>query len=64
MLFVKLELIWRVYSTIKALPTTKRIQIIKRKEFAAADLDPTETAFVVHITYLGSKMLIHSARKA
>lgn len=40
------------------------MQIINQKKFAAATLDPIETAFVVHISYLDSKMLIHPARIA
>lgn len=64
MLFVERELIWRAYSTVEVLFTTKWMQIINRKNFAAAALVPTKIAFVVHITYLDKKMLIHSAKKA
>lgn len=46
------------------MPTTKQVQIIDKKEFAIAVLDPTKVVFVVHMTYLGSKILIYLARKA
>ena len=38
--------------------------MINRKKFAAAALAPEEEAFVVHVAYLGAKMVMHPARKA
>lgn len=38
--FADNDLIWKTYIVDKALPTTKCIQIINRKEFAKATLDP------------------------
>lgn len=44
--------------------TTKRMQIIDRKDFAAAALNLDEEAVVVHVASLTSKMLIHPAQEA
>ena len=61
--FAQKKLTWRSYTTAEALPTTKRVEIINRKEFAKAALDEHVEAFVVHVTSL-STMAIHPARKA
>ena len=37
--FAEKELIWRSYTAAEALPTTKRVEIINKKEFAKAALD-------------------------
>ena len=34
------ELQWRTCATKKALPTTRRVELVGKKEFAAAALDP------------------------
>ena len=36
---IEKELIWRSYTTTKALPTTKRVELIDKKEFAKAVLN-------------------------
>ena len=59
--FAKQELTWRTYSLDKALPTTKRVQIIDRREFAAAALALDKKAFLVHVAYLRAKMSIQAA---
>ena len=64
MLFIERELTWRAYGTIEVLPTTKQVQIIDTKEFAIAALELTQGAFVFHIAYLDSKILIYPAKKA
>ena len=61
--FAQKELTWRSYTTTEALPTTKRVEIIDRKEFAKAALDEHVEAFVVHVTSL-STMAIHPSREA
>ena len=38
--FVERELTWKAYTIAKALPTTKKVQIIGLKRFAKAVLDP------------------------
>ena len=64
--FAEKELTWRTYTTKDALPTTQRVELIDKKEFAKAALDENIKAFVVHVSSLslGSKMTIHRARKA
>ena len=34
------ELRWKTYTTQEALPTTKRVELVRKKEFAAATLEP------------------------
>ena len=63
--FAEGELTWRTYTPTEALPTTKRVQIIDRKEFAEAALDLNKEAFVVHVaTVTAEPMTIHPARQA
>ena len=62
--FAEKKLTWRTYTTKKALPTTRRVEIIDRKEFAKAALDENVEAFVVHVSSLGLRMTIHPAREA
>lgn len=38
--FLDMELTWRTYNIAQASSTTKKIQIIDRKEFTKAILDP------------------------
>ena len=61
--FAEKELTWRTYTTEDALPTTRRVELIDKKEFAKAALDENIKAFVVHVSSLslGSKMTIHPA---
>lgn len=44
------DFIWRNYTIIEALPFTKRVELIDRKEFAKANLDENAESFMVHIT--------------
>ena len=64
--FAEKELTWRSYTVKKALPTTQKIELINKKEFAKAALDENIEVFVVHVSSLslGSKMTIHPAWKA
>ena len=55
--FLGHELWWRTYTTKKALPTTKRVELVGKKEFAAATLDPEYETYVVHIRLASSDML-------
>ena len=52
--FPKRELWWRSYTTEEALPTTKQVELVGKKEFAAAALDPGHEIFVVHVASLES----------
>ena len=62
--FLNRKLIWRTYSTVEALSTTKKIQIINQKKFAKAVLDPDKKVFVVHIAIIILGITIHPERKA
>ena len=61
------ELRWRTYTTEKVLPTTKRIELVGKKEFAAKALDPEHKTYVVHVTSLHSTPLasldVHPSRE-
>ena len=60
--FVEKELIWRSYTTAKALLTTKRVELIDKKEFANAALDENSETFVVPVASLN--LGIHSDKEA
>ena len=69
MQFAKKELTWRLYTAVEALPITKRVELIDKKEFAKAALDEESKTFLVHVTALRAplglaKMTIHPARAA
>ena len=42
-------LMWKSYTTNKALPTTERVQLVNPKEFVIAALDADSETFVVHV---------------
>ena len=52
--FLKRELWWRSYTIEEAFLTTKRVELVQKKEFAAAALDPGHKTFVVYIASLES----------
>ena len=65
--FAEKKLIWRTYTTVKALPTTKRVESINKKEFAKAVLDEESETFVIHIAALEAAlagMTINTLQKA
>ena len=62
--FAKKKFTWRTYTTKKALPTIRWVEIIDWKKFAKAVLDENVEAFVVYVSSLGLRMTIHPARKA
>ena len=43
------ELRWRTYTTKKALPTTRRVELVSKKEFAATKLDARHETYIVNI---------------
>ena len=45
---------WRPYTTEEALPTTRCVELVGKKEFAAAELDPEYETYVVHIRSISS----------
>ena len=60
--FAKKKITWRSYTVAKALPTTKRVEIINKKKFAKAALNKHVEVFVMYMTFL-SMMAIHLARE-
>ena len=65
--FPKRELWWRSYTIEEAFPTTKQVELVGKKEFAAAFLDPGHETFVVHVASLESPSQegdVHPSRRA
>ena len=56
--FAERELVWRTYTAAEALPTTRRVKIIDKWEFAAAALNADDEIFVVHIAALAEPTTI------
>lgn len=61
MKFAEKKLTWRMYSVNEALLTIKQVQFIDCKEFTIATLDLSKDVFVIYVTYLKAKILIHPA---
>ena len=51
------ELRWRTYITEEVLPTTRPVELVGKKEFVAAALDPEHETYVVHVASLSSTPL-------
>ena len=49
---------WRSYTAAKALPTTKWIELIDKKEFAREALDEESETCVVHIAALKAPLAV------
>ena len=62
--FAERELVWRTYSVAEALPTTQRVEIINKKEFAVAALNEEDETFVVHMAALNINSNVHASRQA
>lgn len=43
---------------VEALPTTKKVELISKKDFAAVALDKTKQTFVIYITTLLAALII------
>ena len=54
------ELRWRTYTTEEVLPTTRRVELVGKKEFAAAALDPEHGTYVIHVASLSFAPLVAS----
>ena len=64
MLFDEKILTWKTYTTNEALPTTKQVQIIDKKDFVIAALDADSEIFVVHVAFREQeRMPVHSKRQ-
>ena len=50
--FAERELVWRTYTAAKVLPTTRKVEIINKREFAVAVLNTDNETFMVHIAAL------------
>ncbi len=57
---------WRSYTIRDILPTTRRVELIRKKEYATAALDPEHETFVVHVAALSvdSGVEVHPSRRA
>ena len=63
--FDKGTLMWKSYTTNKALPTTERVQLVNLKEFVIAALDADSETFVVHMAIRERKeMVVNPGKKA
>ena len=64
--FLDRELQRRTYTTQEAFPTTRRDELVEKKEFAVAALDPEHETFVVHVASSSSTPLdagVHPSRR-
>ena len=59
--FLGRELRWRTYITKEALPTTRHIELVGKKEFKAAALDPKHKTYIVHVGSVSSDALPSSS---
>ncbi len=59
------KLTWRFYIAAEALPTTSRVELIDKREFAKATLDENSKIFVVHVSALDvAELSIYPSRAA
>lgn len=59
--FIEKELVSKSYTTTEALPSTKRVKLIDRKNFTTVALDENKETFIVYVVTLsaGPKKAIH-----
>ena len=62
--FARKKLIWRTYTTKKALPTIRQVKLINQKEFAKVALDKNIEVFMIYISSLRLRIIIHLVKKA
>ena len=62
--FVKKEHTWKTYTTAKALPTIKQVELIDKKEFGKTALDEKSETFVIHVVSLNLTPGIHPDKAA
>ena len=62
--YAEKELTWRIYTTKKALLSTRRVKLIDQKEFTKVVLNENIKALVIYVRSLEAKITIHLARKA
>ena len=56
--FPNRELWWRTYTTNKVFLTIRRIELVRKKEFAAVKLNPEYKTFVVYVTSFNSSLFV------
>ena len=56
--FMEQELVWRTYTAAEALPTTRKVEIINKKKFAAAALNVDDKTFMVYIAALAEPIIM------
>ena len=56
--FAERKLVWRTYMAIEALPTTRRVEIIEKREFAVVALNIDNKTLVVHIMALAKPTIM------
>ena len=56
--FAERELVWRTYTAGEALPTTRKVEIINKREFAAAALNADDKTFMVHVAALAKPTIM------
>ena len=56
--FAERELVWRTYTAAEALPTTKKVETIDKRKFAAAALNADNETFVVHVAAIAELTII------
>ena len=47
--FLDRELRWKIYRTEKALPITRRVELVGKKEFVTAEFNSEYETYVVHV---------------
>ena len=50
------ELRWKIYTTKKALLTTRHIELVSKKEFTAVAFNPESETFIIYVASLSSDM--------
>lgn len=55
--FINQDLKWRLYTIAEALSITRQVELIRKKQFENAALDPSDETFVVHVAFLNSSNL-------
>lgn len=62
--FVEMKLVWRIYTTAKALPITQRVELMDQNDFTKAALSKTFETFVILVAALETleptRMSIHT----
>ncbi len=59
------KLTWRSYMATEALPTTNRVELIDKREFAKVAMDENSETFFVHMSALDvAELLIHPFQEA